>query len=156
MEMISVPTRLGVFHIISQGGSIVRLALPGRPCPECPEGDPPELLEARDQLLEYLAGRRRDFDLPLDPEGTPFQKSVWEALRAIPWGTTRTYGQIAAAIGRPKAVRAVGQANNRNPIAIFIPCHRVVGADGALTGYAGGLDMKQKLLELERGKETAS
>ena len=112
------------------------------------------LSEARRQLLEYLAGRRTAFSLPLAPEGgTPFQRQVWRALEAIPFGETRTYGQIAAAVGSPKAVRAVGQANHRNPIPIFIPCHRVVGADGTLTGYAGGLELKRSLLELERGKE---
>lgn len=113
----------------------------------------PLLRAARTQLLEYLSGARRSFDLPLDPAGTDFQRSVWEALRAIPYGQTRTYGEIAAAVGRPRAVRAVGQANHVNPLPIFIPCHRVVGKNGALTGYAGGLDLKSALLALESGKE---
>lgn len=113
----------------------------------------PLLRAAREELLAYFAGERRDFDLPLDPAGTDFQRAVWEALRAIPYGGTRTYGEIAAAVGRPKAVRAVGQANHVNPLPIFIPCHRVVGKNGALTGYAGGLDLKRALLALESGKE---
>ncbi|MBR3972679.1 MAG: methylated-DNA--[Oscillospiraceae bacterium] len=104
---------------------------------------------AAGQLEEYFKGIRREFDLPLAPAGTPFQMAVWEALREIPYGETRSYGQIAAAIGKPKASRAVGMACNRNPIWIVIPCHRVVGSTGKLTGYEGGLDMKHFLLELE-------
>ena len=90
------------------------------------------------------------FDLPLRMQGTPFQQKVWAALREIPYGETRSYGQIAAQVGNPKAGRAVGMANNRNPIAIIVPCHRVIGANGSLTGYAGGLNVKQELLALER------
>ncbi|WP_312835677.1 methylated-DNA--[protein]-cysteine S-methyltransferase [Sedimentibacter saalensis] len=104
------------------------------------------------QLNEYLEGKRNSFDLPLNPNGTEFQKKVWAALCDIPFGETRSYKQIAEYIGNPKACRAVGMANNKNPIMIFIPCHRVVGSDGSLTGYAGGLDMKEKLLSLEKGK----
>ncbi|MPM30800.1 Methylated-DNA--protein-cysteine methyltransferase [bioreactor metagenome] len=104
------------------------------------------------QLNEYLEGKRNSFDLPLNPNGTEFQKKVWAALCDIPYGETRSYKQIAEYIGNPKACRAVGMANNKNPIMIFIPCHRVVGSDGSLTGYAGGLDMKEKLLSLEKGK----
>lgn len=102
------------------------------------------------QLREYFQGQRREFDLPLHPAGTPFQTAVWEALLAIPYGETRSYGQIAAAIGKPAASRAVGQACNRNPIWIMIPCHRVLGKKHSLTGYAGGLPAKQSLLELEQ------
>ena len=94
-------------------------------------------------------GRRKVFDLPLAPEGTPFQQEVWALLRTIPYGSTLSYGQVAAALGRPRAARAVGLANNRNPIPIIIPCHRVVGSGGQLTGYAGGLGRKRFLLELE-------
>ncbi len=101
------------------------------------------------QVTEYLDGKRRDLDIPYRAEGTVFQKQVWNALLEIPYGETRTYGQIAKNIGNPKAVRAVGMANNRNPLMLLIPCHRVIGADGSLTGYAGGLPMKQYLLELE-------
>ncbi|WP_019230401.1 methylated-DNA--[protein]-cysteine S-methyltransferase [Sedimentibacter sp. B4] len=104
------------------------------------------------QLNEYFEGKRNSFDLPLNPKGTEFQKKVWAALCDIPYGETRSYKQIAEYIGNPKACRAVGMANNKNPIMIFIPCHRVVGSDGSLTGYAGGLDMKEKLLSLEKGK----
>jgi methylated-DNA-[protein]-cysteine S-methyltransferase len=107
------------------------------------------LPEARRQLDEYLAGRRRDFDVPLDFGGTPFQRLCWEGLLRIPYGETRSYGQMAREIGRPAAVRAVGHANHDNPIGVIIPCHRVIGANGSLTGYAGGLDMKRLLLELE-------
>lgn len=102
------------------------------------------------QLDEYFAGMRRDFDFPIRLHGTPFQEKVWAALRTIPYGETRSYGDIAAAIGKPKACRAVGMANHRNPICIVVPCHRVIGAGGALVGYGGGLDMKKGLLELER------
>lgn len=116
----------------------------------------PLLVRAREALLSYLAGERQGLDLPLAPVGTDFQRSVWTALKAIPYGQTRTYGEIAAAIDRPKAVRAVGQANHHNPLPIFLPCHRVVGSGGTLTGYAGGLEMKKALLVLESGKERFS
>lgn len=111
---------------------------------------PPLLRQAVEELREYFAGTRREFTVPLAPVGTPFQQQVWAALREIPYGETRTYGQIAARIGRPRACRAVGMANNRNPIAIMVPCHRVVGSTGALTGYAAGLPIKERLLELEK------
>ncbi len=127
----------------------------------CPDGVPdleplprrvvqtPLLQEAEEQLSEYFAGIRREFDLPLAPKGTPFQQAVWAQLLQIPYGETRTYGQLAAALGNPSASRAVGSACHCNPIAILIPCHRVVGANGDLTGYAGGLNVKEYLLELE-------
>lgn len=101
------------------------------------------------QLDEYFAGARTAFDLPLAPDGSPFQKKVWAALRRIPFGATATYGQIARAIGKPAASRAIGGANHRNPIAIIVPCHRVIGADGSMTGYGGGLSRKRLLLDLE-------
>lgn len=101
------------------------------------------------ELKEYFAGRRREFDFPLDLRGTPFQVRCWRALLEIPYGETRTYAAIARAVGRPQAFRAVGMANNRNPIAIVVPCHRVIASDGTLCGYGGGLDIKRKLLELE-------
>jgi methylated-DNA-[protein]-cysteine S-methyltransferase len=107
------------------------------------------LLEAERQLDEYFAGTRRTFELPLELAGTEFQRSVWRALLTIPYGETRSYGQIARQIGRPAAVRAVGAANGRNPLAIVAPCHRVVGSTGKLTGFAGGLRAKAFLLELE-------
>src|SRR5512143_236728 len=101
------------------------------------------------QLAEYFAGKRREFDLPLAPRGTPFQQRVWEALRAIPFGVVRTYGDVARDIGQPLAVRAVGQANGRNPLPIVIPCHRVIAGDGTIGGYSGGLNVKHRLLALE-------
>lgn len=102
------------------------------------------------QVTEYLEGRRREFDFPYLLRGTEFQRKVWRALRAIPYGETRTYGEIAAAVGNPKAARAVGMANHRNRILIAVPCHRVIGADGRLVGYGSGLDMKEALLRLEK------
>ena len=101
------------------------------------------------ELEEYFAGERRDFTFPLDLRGTDFQRSCWRALLAIPYGETRSYGDIARAVGKPNAFRAVGMANNRNPIAIVVPCHRVIASDGTLCGYGGGLDVKRRLLELE-------
>ncbi|HXA54087.1 MAG TPA: methylated-DNA--[protein]-cysteine S-methyltransferase [Solirubrobacteraceae bacterium] len=109
------------------------------------------LAPLRRQLQQYFAAERREFELELAPSGTPFQLAVWRALRAIPYGDTASYGEIAAAVGQPNAARAVGGANNRNPIAIVIPCHRVIGADGTLTGYGGGMDRKRHLLALESG-----
>ena len=108
------------------------------------------LARAAAQLREYFAGERTMFDLPLAPDGTGFQRIVWEALERIPYGVTRTYGELAAAIGRPAASRAVGSANSRNPISIIVPCHRVIGANGTLTGYAGGMRAKQWLLDHEQ------
>ncbi len=112
----------------------------------------PLLKEAVKQLKSYFAGELKEFTLPLEPYGTDFMKRVWAALCEIPYGRTASYGNIAEKIGKPKAARAVGLANNRNPIPIFIPCHRVIGTDGSLTGYRGGLELKRKLLELEKGK----
>lgn len=108
------------------------------------------LVEAAKQLAEYFAGVRREFSIPLAPEGTAFQQSVWAELRTIPYGSTVTYAEIAAGVGKVKACRAVGGANNRNPIAIIVPCHRVIGANGSLIGYTGGLAVKEFLLSHER------
>ena len=108
------------------------------------------------QLEEYFARRRQHFDFPLDLRGTEFQKRCWQALLEIPYGETRSYADIARAVGNPRGFRAVGLANNRNPIAIVVPCHRVLASDGTLCGYGGGLDVKQKLLELEKGAKTAA
>lgn len=118
---------------------------------DAPEGETALTLQAAMELDEYFSGKRQAFTVPLSPHGTQFQQAVWEALRAIPYGQTRTYGEIAAAVGRPKAVRAVGMANHDNPLLIFTPCHRVVGKNGALTGFACGLEVKRRLLALERG-----
>ena len=111
---------------------------------------PAALRDARRQLREYFDGHRRDFDLPLAPDGTAFQSRVWEQLRRIPYGETISYGELAHRIRKPTASRAVGAANGRNPLAIVVPCHRVIGADGTLTGYGGGLPVKEALLALER------
>ena len=110
----------------------------------------PLLRQAVEELREYFAGQRREFTVPLAPKGTPFQQKVWAALQTIPYGERRSYKDVAAMVGNEKACRAVGMANNRNPLPIFIPCHRVVGANGNLVGYAGGLDVKTYLLELEK------
>ncbi|QNS03303.1 methylated-DNA--[protein]-cysteine S-methyltransferase [Streptomyces xanthii] len=104
-----------------------------------------------EQLEAYFQGELKEFDLPLDLHGTPFQRSVWERLRQIPYGETRTYGELAEALGNPGASRAVGLANGKNPVGVIVPCHRVVGADGSLTGYGGGLTRKRRLLDFERG-----
>lgn len=112
--------------------------------------DPAPFTEATRQLRDYFAGQRTEFDLPLAPHGTEFQLRVWKALQQIPYGRTLSYGELATEIGRPSAARAVGLANGRNPISIIVPCHRVVGATGDLTGYGGGLDRKRQLLNLER------
>ncbi len=109
------------------------------------------LVATAHQLTDYFEGNRRIFDLPLDMRGTDFQQQVWRALLTIPFGETRSYGQLASAIGRPTASRAVGAANGRNPLSIVAPCHRVIGGNGALTGFAGGMETKQWLLEHERG-----
>jgi methylated-DNA-[protein]-cysteine S-methyltransferase len=115
------------------------------------EPDDTPFAEVMDELRAYFAGELKEFTVPLRLDGTPFQCSVWEQLRKIPYGETRTYGALADALGSPKASRAVGLANGKNPVGIIVPCHRVVGADGSLTGYGGGLDRKQRLLEFEQG-----
>ena len=116
------------------------------------EPEHPILVEAERQLTDYFAGTRKDFTVPLDFRGTEFQKSVWAALLTIPFGETRSYAEIARQIGRPSAVRAVGAANGKNPVSIIAPCHRVIGSNGALTGFAGGLAAKEMLLGLESGQ----
>jgi methylated-DNA-[protein]-cysteine S-methyltransferase len=110
----------------------------------------PVLIETERQLGEYFAGKRKAFSIALDMRGTPFQKNVWEALLAIPFGETRSYGQLARQLGNPRAMRAVGAANGRNPVSIIVPCHRVIGSSGKLTGFAGGLETKAQLLNLEK------
>ena len=108
--------------------------------------------EAEAQIQAYTAGELTHFDLPLNPQGRPFQQSVWQTLRSIPFGELRTYQDIAAAVGNPKAARAVGMANHKNPIPLIVPCHRVIGSNGQLTGFASGLEIKQKLIQLERSQ----
>lgn len=146
MKTRTIVSPIGALTLTEEAGQITCLRFGGAPGANDVS---PLLDEAEAQLQAYFAGVRTTFDLPLAPKGTPFQRAVWDALRAIPCGETRTYAQIAAAVGNPKACRAVGMANNRNPIAILIPCHRVIGANGSLTGYAGGLAVKKALLALE-------
>ena len=151
-------TPIGTLRVVGDDVGIERIDLPksaaNAPDPEWGERRralPRPLREAKRQLLEYFEGERRDFDLPLSPAGTAFQRRVWDELRRIPYGETISYGELARRIGRPTASRAVGAANGRNPLAIVVPCHRVIGADGGLTGYGGGLPVKESLLAHEQG-----
>lgn len=149
-DTVVFQTPLGQVSISEQDGAIAELFF-AKDAPESVGGQATPLLkEAEKQLLGYLEGTRKTFDLPLAAEGTEFQKTVWEALCSIPYGETRSYKQVAEMIGQPNASRAVGKANNKNPILILTPCHRVLGSDGKLVGYAAGLDIKKKLLELEK------
>jgi methylated-DNA-[protein]-cysteine S-methyltransferase len=144
-------TPIGPLRLVSTGSALAAIEFPGRHSTaetDRQQSDPALALAAR-QLTEYFAGKRKRFELPLAPQGTPFQQSVWAALAQIPWGALRSYADIARAIERPKAVRAVGAANGRNPLPIVVPCHRVIGSNGSLTGFAGGLEIKRRLLELE-------
>lgn len=143
-------TSIGKIGIREDGQSITHVYLPNQvDLLDHPDNETGLIKEAGRQLMAYLDGKLKEFVLPLNPAGTPFMQDVWQALLDIPYGRTCTYGDIAKAVGRPKAFRAVGMANNRNPIAIIIPCHRVIGADGSLVGYGGGLDLKTHLLALE-------
>lgn len=145
-------TPVGAIVIVENGSAVTHLFFSRVAPPEHVEwGETPLLRQTAAQLDEYFLGSRRAFDIPLSPQGTEFEQIVWKALQTIPYGETRSYGEIARQIGRPSACRAVGQANHRNPISIIIPCHRVIGANGKLTGYASGLTAKQHLLELEQG-----
>ena len=142
-------TPVGRLCIGEKDGAITRVTWSRIPSDAVEEET--ELIRAcKKELDEFFQGKRKTFDLPLAPAGTTFQKKVWDALREIPYGETRTYGEIAAAVENPKGFRAVGMANNKNPIAILIPCHRVIGANGKLVGYAAGVEKKNWLLELER------
>jgi methylated-DNA-[protein]-cysteine S-methyltransferase len=140
---------VGPLRLEARDGALVALHLNARPGPE--NLDDPVLAEAATQLREYFAGTRTTFDLPLQMHGNTFEQRVWAALRGIPYGETASYGEIAQQIEAPGAARAVGVANGRNPIAIIVPCHRVVGANGKLVGFGGGLPMKRALLDLEQG-----
>lgn len=145
----TIQSPLGPLTLVEEDGALVQLAFDGYTVLESEEEDSPLLREAERQLASYFAGQLQVFSLPLCTKGTPFQEKVWCALQKIPYGETRTYGELAAMIGQPTAARAVGGANHRNPLAIIIPCHRVVAAHGGLGGYGGGLDKKQWLLALE-------
>ena len=143
-------TILGDIEIAEEDGYITKLYIRDNIEDDYIKKETELIYEAFKQLDEYLKGERREFELPLKAEGTQFQMSVWDALTKIPYGETRSYKDIAVAINNEKAVRAVGNANNKNPISIFIPCHRVIGANGKLVGYGGGLDIKEILLNLEK------
>ena len=143
-------TELGKIGIIEENNYIVKISIGEEKEQGIEQKDTPLLLNATTQIKEYLKNKRKNFELPLNPKGTEFMKKVWNELLKIPYGQTRTYKQIAEAIGNEKSARAVGMANNKNPIPIIIPCHRVVGANGSLVGYALGLDMKKYLLKLEK------
>lgn len=169
---MAMPSPIGELVLVVREGSLVEIRLPGEntvthngsplreapPTRDDPSGHvapptrPPVLEEVRRQLREYFAGRRVAFHLPLDAAGTAWQTAVWSAMSAIPYGETVTYGEIARGLGRPSAARAVGHAAGQNPLPIVVPCHRVIGADGGLRGYGGGLDAKQRLLALERAR----
>jgi methylated-DNA-[protein]-cysteine S-methyltransferase len=152
---LAYPSPIGPLRLVAEDDALVALHLPNAnpPAAASRAGETPAapvLVRAREQLDAYFAGERETFDLPLAPRGTAFQRSVWRALLAVPFGVTCSYGDIAKAVGRPKASRAVGAANGQNPIAIVVPCHRVIGANGTLTGYGGGLPLKEWLLRHEQ------
>lgn len=138
-------TPIGALTLVSEGAALVEVRFGASEAAD----EAPVLMQAAQELGEYFAGRRRQFSVPLCMRGTEFQSRVWSALREIPYGETVSYGELARRVGNPRASRAVGGANHVNPLPIFVPCHRVVGADGRLTGYAGGLEIKRKLLEIE-------
>lgn len=157
VNTLIVKSPIGPLQLVSNGKALTHIHFPGhhresaghyREAADSPERDT-ALAEGARQLGEYFAGERRHFDLPLAAAGTDFQRQVWAALALIPFGEQRSYRDIARGIGRERAVRAVGAANGRNPLPIVVPCHRVVGSNGALTGFAGGLEIKRRLLELE-------
>jgi methylated-DNA-[protein]-cysteine S-methyltransferase len=147
-----VDSPVGPLLLVAEDGALVRCAFwKGRNGPPGLEREQHALAPWATELKEYFAGERRDFEQPIHLHGPRFHMSVWNALREIPYGKTVSYGDIARRIGQPAAVRAVGSANGANPIAIIVPCHRVIGANGKLTGYGGGLERKQLLLDLEQG-----
>ncbi len=156
-------TAMGTFHVATLHDAVVQTGLPSQSREKflhdlenrfpathfVPNEHDPVVARTRKQLDEYARGKRTEFDIPVRAEGTAFQEKVWHALARIPFGEVRSYGEIAEAIGRPGASRAVGQANHNNPVAPIIPCHRVVASDGGLGGYGGGLDLKRRMLEME-------
>ncbi len=159
---VTMPSPVGPLTIVAEGGKIAGLYMDAQRhapsqdafgSPADPADEP--FAAAAAQLTAYFAGQLTEFDLPLSPAGTDFQRKVWAGLQAIPYGQTVSYGELARRLGRPAASRAVGLANGRNPIAIVVPCHRVIGADGSMTGYGGGLDRKRFLLALERDARSA-
>ena len=153
MDLLFYDSPIGRLGLMGEGDKLISLALPYAPVPLMMERETPVLRETKRQLEAYFAGTLRQFDLPLQPEGTPFQLRVWEQLRQIPYGQVISYGELACRIGQPGASRAVGGANRRNPIPIIVPCHRVIAANGTLGGYSGNCDgsaeIKYALLRLE-------
>ena len=146
-----LPSPVGTLTVGADAAGITAIAFPDEmPAVDGAANPNPLIREALRQLRAYFAGRLANFELPLNPAGTVFQKSVWQALLAVPFGATLSYGEIATRVGNPRGARAVGLANGRNPIAIVVPCHRIIGRDGSLTGYGGGLDRKRWLLAHEQ------
>lgn len=151
MKLYHYETAIGRISVAEKSGRITDLFFEADQLPYCFELSETAILkEAFRQLESYLAGNLKEFSLPLEPQGTVFMQSVWQALGKIPYGTTASYKDVAVAVGKPNAARAVGQANNRNPLPVFIPCHRVIGTNGKLVGYSSGVDLKEKLLDIER------
>ena len=150
MNTITIASPLGPLRLYGDGDELIGVYMTDQAPPEAREQSSRVLEDTAKQLAEYFAGERRTFDLPLAPRGTGFQRIVWRALTQIAYAETASYGELARAIGRPAASRAVGAANGKNPISIIVPCHRIVGADGTLTGYAGGLQAKKWLLAHEQ------
>ena len=142
-----IESPIGPLTLVEENGALTEVRFGASDETLC---DTPVLMQAAQELGEYFRGERRVFSVPLAPKGTPFQQKCWQALLQIPYGQTRTYAEQALLIGQPKACRAVGMGNHRNPLPLFIPCHRVIGKKGTLTGYAGGLETKEYLLSLER------
>jgi methylated-DNA-[protein]-cysteine S-methyltransferase len=151
MNFQYLDTPIGTLRLLAENAQLVNIEFAGQyGARSAVENNDTVLAACAAQLTDYFAGKRRHFDLPLAPQGSPFQLSVWAALANIPFGQVRSYRDIAQSIGNPAAVRAVGAANGRNPLPIVVPCHRVIGSNGALTGFAGGLEVKRFLLDLER------
>ena len=156
MNCTFIDSPVGTLTLVTEGDAVVNIHFgSGGQAPRLSgQAKAPVLHQVIEQLEEYFDGKRKAFDIPLALRGTPFQLSCWNALREIGYGETRSYSEIARVIGRPAAVRAVGAANGANPIPIIIPCHRVIGSNGALTGFGGGLDVKRRLLDFEAGYST--
>lgn len=151
MQYRPVPSPIGLLHVTATDDAVVAIAFDGQQPEGTPADGPHVVLDAAaEQLTEYFAGQRTEFDLPLEPRGTPFQRAAWQALLTIPYGRTVSYGEQALRLGDPRKARAVGAANGQNPIPIVVPCHRVIGSTGKLTGFGGGLSTKAWLLEHEQ------
>lgn len=151
MQEAWIETEVGYVHIVEEAGKIIECGFTQEKGEK--QGNSIVLQQAREQMEEYLTGRREEFSLPIQTKGTAFQERVWKELQRIPYGECISYGELARRIGNPKAARAVGMANHNNPIGIIIPCHRVIGKNGKLVGYAGGMDKKEYLLRLEKRVE---